>query len=96
MSTALAILKGALSLLLNFPLGRTTVAVNIPEPGVGRLTVVTNSVECPSNSMMRKLAEIVIKIIKEDRLCYSFRMGREEAESLYGEIIYDKYEVTLK
>ena len=46
--------------------------------------------------MMRKLAEIVNKIIKEDRLCYSFRMGREEAESLYGEIIYDKYEVTLK
>ena len=93
MNTAVAVVKGCLASILNFPLGRTTIGVNFPDPHTGRLTVITNSSNEPTAENISKLVNEVNKIIQENLVCYTFTISRTDAEKLYGNAMYDKNEV---
>ena len=95
MSTATAIIKGALSSVLKFPLGRTTVGVNFPKPGSGRITVTVGDT-IPTEAAMADVAAAIKRVVAEDRPCFVFTMSKSEAEDLYGDCMYDKFDVSYR
>ena len=101
MNTAALILKGALSKILGFPIGRSTIATSFSESAndsdiiKGKITVKTGKEEAPTAAELSNIVEEANAKIAEDVTCNSFLLSRAEAESLYGDTMYDKYEVIL-
>jgi tryptophanyl-tRNA synthetase len=87
------VFKGALAKVLKFPLARSTIGVNFPNPGHARLTVLTGKAEAPTDAEIAKVVEIANEKVLENSPVYFFRIDRKLAEESYGESIYDKLEV---
>jgi tryptophanyl-tRNA synthetase len=90
LSTALEVVKGCLSGVLGFPLGRTTLGVKCIEGNKARITVKSPA---PTTEAMLQAQEAINAAIDRDLPCYTIAMPRSEAERLYGEAMYDKFEV---
>eukprot|EP01041_Mallomonas_annulata_P012353 gene12353-25990_t len=93
MTTAVAVVKGALSSVLGIPLGGSTIGINFPEVGKARLTVFTGSSDEPTDADIAKVCDAANQKVKEDVPCFSFTMTRTDAEQSYGGCMYDKNEV---
>jgi len=93
MNTALEIIKGALSGVIGFPIGRTTLGSRFTEGNHGRITVQLSSPDKPSPEMMLKVQEKVDDIVNQDLPCFVFSIARKKAEDDYGDAMYDKFEV---
>eukprot|EP00640_Fibrocapsa_japonica_P004758 CAMPEP_0113948600 /NCGR_PEP_ID=MMETSP1339-20121228/71074_1 /TAXON_ID=94617 /ORGANISM="Fibrocapsa japonica" /LENGTH=141 /DNA_ID=CAMNT_0000955711 /DNA_START=40 /DNA_END=462 /DNA_ORIENTATION=- /assembly_acc=CAM_ASM_000762 len=87
-------MKGALSAVLGFPLGRSTVGVKFSEGNKVRLTVSTKPRgQAPTPEEMTKVMEVVAGKVAEDAPVYVVMVQRPQAEDLYGDCMYDKFEV---
>eukprot|EP00953_Heterococcus_sp_UTEX-ZZ885_P039034 20024-Heterococcus_DN1.PRE.5 len=85
--------RGALSAVLGFPLGRSTLGSKISEGDHGRITVQLANSTKPTSEAMLQVQELVSDTIAKNLPCYTVTMLRSEAEALYGECMYDKFEV---
>ena len=61
----------------------------------GKITVRISRDEAPSSAEIDCIVEEVNSKIVENCPVHSFVMSREEAESIYGDVMYDKYEVSV-
>ncbi|KAG5192156.1 tryptophan--tRNA ligase [Tribonema minus] len=93
MHTAMEIVKGALSAVLGFPLGRSTIGSKISEGDKGRITVQLASEEKPGPEAMLRVQEVINGIVEKDLSCHVFTMARAAADAAYGDAMYDKFEV---
>jgi alanyl-tRNA synthetase len=85
--SALHVLKGAAQKILNTTLTTSVYA----EGNSGRLTVECE--EKPTEQQIRGIEQLANNKIQENVPIEMFEMDRKEAESKYGNIIYDKFPV---
>lgn len=85
--TALHILKGAVQKVLNTPITTGVYA----EDNNGRLTVECNTK--PTEEQIQEIEKLANQKIEENVEIENFEIDRQEAESKYGNIIYDKFPV---
>lgn len=59
-----------------------------------RLTVKIGKAEQPTDAELNAIITKVRKIIADNTPCYVFGMERPQAETVYGETMYDKADVS--
>lgn len=92
-SLAINILKGALVKVIGFPTGRSTIGMKQSEGNKVRLTVKTTLTSKPNDATIAKVMEIANEKCKAAVPVQFFNIQRDEAEALYGECMYDKFQV---
>jgi len=92
-SLTVNILKGALVKVIGFPTGRSTIGVKQSEGNKVRLTVKTHLTAKPSDGIIAKVMEVANEKCKAGVPVQFFTVQRNEAEALYGECMYDKFQV---
>ncbi|CAM9438621.1 unnamed protein product [Discosporangium mesarthrocarpum] len=93
MYTAIELVKGALSAVIGFPLGRSTIGSKISEGNRGRITVSTGRSDKPTTEQIQAVVDLVNDTIDRNVPCFKINMSRAQAELLYGTTMYDRFEV---
>eukprot|EP00752_Nemacystus_decipiens_P005636 g5100.t1 len=91
MTTALEIVKGALSAVIGFPTGKSTIGSRISEGNKARITVKTGRPEAPTAAQMQKVVDTVNDVISKDQPCFRLTMPRKDAEETYASAMYDNF-----
>lgn len=93
-NTAVEVFKGALAVVLSIPLTRSTIGINFPDIGHARMTVFTGRSEAVTDAELQRVVELANQKVAENVTCSVLRCSRQEAETKFGQDIYDKIEVS--